>query len=149
MGGLPDILVIVDTNKESIAVTEAKKLGLPVIAVLDSNSSPTDIRYPVPGNDDASRAINLYCDLFVQAVLDGLQAEMSASGMDMGEIEPIEPEPVAAEPEPVAAEPEAAAPAEAVADAGKAPAEVAEGDVSSPEPIAAPAETPAEEPARA
>ena len=139
MGGLPDILVIVDTNKESIAVTEAKKLGLPVIAVLDSNSSPADIRYPVPGNDDASRAINLYCDLFVQAVLDGLQAEMSASGMDMGEIEPIEPEPLAAEPE-------AAAPAEAAAEA---PAAAVEGDVGSPEPVAAPAETPADEPARA
>ncbi len=92
MGGLPDILFVIDTNKESIAVTEAKKLGLPVVAILDSNSSPADIRYPVPGNDDASRAINLYCDLVVQAVLDGLQAEMTASGMDLGEIEPLEPE---------------------------------------------------------
>ena len=92
MGGLPDILFVIDTNKESIAVTEAKKLGLPVVAILDSNSSPADIRYPVPGNDDASRAINLYCDLAVQAVLDGLQAEMTASGMDLGEIEPLEAE---------------------------------------------------------
>lgn len=90
MGGVPDILVIIDTNKESLAVAEANKLGIPVVAILDSNSDPTGIRYPVPGNDDASRAINLYCDLLVGAVLDGIQAEMSASGVDLGEIEAIE-----------------------------------------------------------
>ena len=86
MGGLPDILFVIDTNKEEIAVLEATKLGIPVVAVLDSNSDPRKIRYPFPGNDDASRAINLYCDLAVAAVLDGIQAEMSASGIDVGSI---------------------------------------------------------------
>jgi small subunit ribosomal protein S2 len=86
MGGLPDILFVLDTNKEEIAVQEATKLGLPVVAVLDSNCNPRNIRYPFPGNDDASRAINLYCDLAVAAVLDGIQAEMSASGIDVGAI---------------------------------------------------------------
>lgn len=87
MGGLPDILFIIDTNKESIAVSEATKLGLPVIAVIDSNSDPEGITYPVPGNDDAMRAISLYCDLISGAVLDGLQAELIRSGGDAGEAE--------------------------------------------------------------
>ena len=78
MGGLPDILFVIDTNKEEIAVQEANKLGIPVVAVVDSNCDPRKIRYPFPGNDDASRAINLYCDLAVAAVLDGIQAEMTA-----------------------------------------------------------------------
>jgi small subunit ribosomal protein S2 len=85
MGGLPDILFIIDTNKEAIAVQEANKLKIPVVAVLDSNSSPDGIAYPVPGNDDAMRAIHLYCDLVSGAVLDGLQAELAASGVDIGE----------------------------------------------------------------
>ncbi|HXQ54077.1 MAG TPA: 30S ribosomal protein S2 [Stellaceae bacterium] len=84
MGGLPDILFIIDTNKEAIAVQEANKLKIPVVAVLDSNSSPDGIAYPVPGNDDAMRAIHLYCDLASGAVLDGLQAELAASGADLG-----------------------------------------------------------------
>jgi len=87
MGGLPDILFIVDTNKESIAVHEAQKLGLPIIAVIDSNSDPEGITYPIPGNDDAMRAIGLYCDLISGSVLDGLQAELMASGGDQGEDE--------------------------------------------------------------
>ena len=89
MGGLPDMLFVIDTNKEEIAVQEATKLGIPVVAVLDSNSDPRKIKFPFPGNDDASRAINLYCDLAVAAVLDGIQAEMSASGIDVGEIEDL------------------------------------------------------------
>src|SRR5580704_6317092 len=84
MGGLPDILVVIDTNKEAIAVAEANKLRIPVVAVLDSNSSPDGIAYPIPGNDDAMRAIHLYCELFAGAVLDGLQAELAASGIDIG-----------------------------------------------------------------
>src|SRR5271155_68956 len=84
MGGLPDIMVVIDTNKEAIAVAEANKLRIPVVAVLDSNSSPDGIAYPIPGNDDAMRAIHLYCDLFAGAVLDGLQAELAASGIDVG-----------------------------------------------------------------
>ncbi len=84
MGGLPDILFIIDTNKEKLAVEEANKLGIPVIAVLDSNSDPTGVTFPVPGNDDAIRAITLYCDLIAGAVLDGISAEMGASGRDLG-----------------------------------------------------------------
>jgi small subunit ribosomal protein S2 len=84
MGGLPDILFVIDTNKEAIAVQEANKLRIPVVAVLDSNSSPDGIAYPIPGNDDAMRAIHLYCDLVSGAVLDGLQAELAASGIDIG-----------------------------------------------------------------
>ena len=84
MGGLPDILFVIDTNKEAIAVHEANTLRIPVVAILDSNSSPDGIAYPIPGNDDAMRAIHLYCDLVAAAVLDGLQAELAASGVDIG-----------------------------------------------------------------
>src|SRR5438477_3867016 len=84
MGGLPDILFVIDTNKEAIAVQEANKLRIPVVAILDSNSSPDGIAYPIPGNDDAMRAIHLYCDLVAGSVLDGLQAELAASGVDIG-----------------------------------------------------------------
>ena len=89
MGGLPDILFIIDTNKEKLAVEEANKLGIPVVAVLDSNSDPAGITYPIPGNDDAIRAITLYCDLIAGAVLDGISAEMGASGADLGAVEEI------------------------------------------------------------
>jgi len=89
MGGLPDILFIIDTNKEKLAVEEANKLGIPVIAVLDSNSDPAGITYPIPGNDDAIRAITLYCDLISGAVLDGISQEMAASGADMGAVEEV------------------------------------------------------------
>ena len=84
MGGLPDILFVIDTNKEAIAVAEANKLRIPVVAILDSNSTPDGIAYPIPGNDDAMRAIHLYCDLVAGSVLDGLQAELVASGIDIG-----------------------------------------------------------------
>ncbi len=87
MGGLPDLLFVIDTNKEQLAIAEATKLNIPVVAVVDSNSSPEGVTYPVPGNDDASRAINLYCDLMVGAVLDGIRAEMHASGVDVGALE--------------------------------------------------------------
>jgi small subunit ribosomal protein S2 len=87
MGGQPDILVVIDTNKESIAIKEANKLNIPVVAIVDSNSSPDGVTYPVPGNDDAIRAIQLYCDLFSGAVLDGLQQEAIISGKDIGEAE--------------------------------------------------------------
>src|SRR5713226_1163083 len=100
MGGLPDILFVIDTNKEAIAVREANTLRIPVVAILDSNSSPDGIAYPIPGNDDAMRAVHLYSELVASAVLDGLQAELAASGVDIGaravlpaEIEPDE-EPV-------------------------------------------------------
>ena len=91
MGGRPDMLVVIDTNKEDIAIREAKKLGIPIAAVVDSNSDPVDIDMPIPGNDDAMRAIQLYCDLFAGAVLDGLQQELATSGVDIGEAEaPLE-----------------------------------------------------------
>ena len=89
MGGLPDILFVVDTNKESIAIAEANKLGIPVIGVIDSNSSPEGIDFPIPGNDDAIRAISLYCDLIVGCVFDGLQAEITTTGGDIGEAEEV------------------------------------------------------------
>ena len=85
MGGLPDILFIIDTIKEDIAITEARKLGIPMIAVIDSNSDPSGITFPIPGNDDAMRAIEMYCDLLADAVLDGLQAEIMHTGGDVGE----------------------------------------------------------------
>jgi small subunit ribosomal protein S2 len=92
MGGLPDILFIIDTNKEKLAVEEANKLGIPVVAVLDSNSDPKGVSFPIPGNDDAIRAITLYCDLVAGAVLDGISAEMAASGTDIGAAESLPPE---------------------------------------------------------
>lgn len=99
MGGLPDLVCVIDTNREEIAVREANRLGIPVAAILDSNSEPDGITYPVPGNDDSIRAIRLYCDLFANAVLDGIQREMAASGADIGALEeaPVEPLPAEAE----------------------------------------------------
>ena len=85
MGGLPDLVIVIDTIRESIAVKEAVKLGIPVIAIVDSNSSPDEITYPIPGNDDATKAIDLYCNLFSSAVLEGLQKGMQKSGVDLGE----------------------------------------------------------------
>jgi small subunit ribosomal protein S2 len=108
MGGLPDILFIIDTNKEKLAVEEARKLNIPVIAVLDSNSDPEGVTYPIPGNDDAIRAITLYCDLIAGAVLDGISAEMVASGRDYGAAEEAPLEMLAAV-EPVAEAPAAPA----------------------------------------
>ena len=111
MGNLPDIIFVLDTNKEQIAIEEANNLGIPVVAIVDSNSDPDGVTYPVPGNDDAMRAINLYCNLVTSAILDGLQASMAGSGHDIG---------AAAEPTPeVLPEPEAEAPAEAAPEAAE------------------------------
>ncbi len=92
MAGLPDLIFIVDTNKEHLAIDEARVLNIPVVAVLDSNSDPAGVQYPIPGNDDAIRAVSLYCELVSDSVLDGLEAEMVASGVDLGEAEeaPVE-----------------------------------------------------------
>jgi len=111
MGGIPDLLFVIDTNKEALAVAEANKLGIPVVAILDSNSNPEGIDYPVPGNDDAIRAISLYCDLVARAALDGMTAQLGSAGVDIGEMEeaPVE-EAVAEE-----ATAEAEAPAEEAA----------------------------------
>ncbi|MSO73138.1 MAG: 30S ribosomal protein S2 [Rhodospirillaceae bacterium] len=99
MGGLPDILFVIDTNKEAIAVAEAKVLNIPVVAVLDSNSDPAGITYPVPGNDDAIRAIKMYCELVANTVLTGIKDEMKSSGVDIGAAEraPVEELPVEGE----------------------------------------------------
>ena len=86
MGGTPDMLFIIDTNKEAIAVQEARKRGIPIVAVLDSNSDPDGIDFPIPGNEDAIRAVSLYCDLMSASVLDGIRAEIAASGGDIGEL---------------------------------------------------------------
>src|SRR5271154_6564235 len=92
MGGIPDLMFVIDTNKEAIAILEARKLNIPVVAILDTNCDPDGITYPVPGNDDAARALQLYCDLVADSVLDGLAAGQSASGVDLGAAEnPSEP----------------------------------------------------------
>jgi small subunit ribosomal protein S2 len=92
MGGTPDLIFVVDTNKEALAVAEAKKLGIPVIAILDTNCKPEGIDFPIPGNDDAARAIALYCDLIARSALDGMAAQMGSAGVDIGALEeaPVE-----------------------------------------------------------
>ena len=135
MGGLPDILFVIDTNKEAIAIHEANNLGIPVIAVIDSNSDPKGIDFPIPGNDDAIRAIELYCELIAGSALDGIKEEMSQSGVDLGESEvaPVEELPAKAVAKEAAPATEAAAkeaaPAtetpEAAAPAADAPADPA------------------------
>ncbi|MCE2951333.1 MAG: 30S ribosomal protein S2 [Alphaproteobacteria bacterium] len=84
MGGVPDILFVIDTNKEKLAIQEANKLGIPVVGILDSNSDPAGITYPVPGNDDAIRSIEFYCRMVSSTVLEGLQTQMRAAGIDLG-----------------------------------------------------------------
>ncbi|MAV17947.1 MAG: 30S ribosomal protein S2 [Alphaproteobacteria bacterium TMED110] len=122
MGGLPDLMIVIDTNKESIAIAEAHKLGIPVIAILDSNCNPDGITYPVPGNDDATRAIELYCSLFSGAVIDGIEQGAVSSGVDIGA--QAEPSPEAALEAPAEETPVEEAPAEE-APAEEAPAEEA------------------------
>ena len=133
MGGLPDVIVVIDTNKEHIAIAEANTLNIPVVGVLDSNSSPENITFPIPGNDDAIRAISLYCDLMAESVLDGIQQELTASGTDIG----------AAEEAPVETLPEAPE-AEAAAEAEAAPAEAPAAEAPAADATAADAEVKAE-----
>src|SRR5579871_3088576 len=90
MGGLPNMLFVIDTNKEQIAVAEARKLGIPVAAILASNSDPDGIAYPIPGNDDAARALSLYCDLVARAIIDGLGQQQVEAGVDTGAAEEVE-----------------------------------------------------------
>ena len=89
MGGLPDLMFVIDTNKEAIAVKEARKLGIPVVAVVDTNCDPDDIDFPFPGNDDAARAISLYCNLIADAVVDGLAESTANLGVDLGDLEDL------------------------------------------------------------
>ncbi len=129
MGGLPDMLFVIDTNKEALAVAEAKKLNIPVVAILDTNSDPDGIQFPIPGNDDAGRAIGLYCDLTARAVIDGMAGQLEAAGFDLGELEEAPVEEAAAKPE----EPAGAG------ESGEAAAE----ETAAAEPAAAPSEEPA------
>ncbi len=93
MGGLPDLLFVIDVNKEALAIAEARKLQIPVVAVVDTNCSPDGVTYVIPGNDDATRAIALYCDLAARAALDGMSAQLGAAGVDIGALAeaPLEP----------------------------------------------------------
>ncbi|MDB5470768.1 MAG: rpsB, partial [Caulobacter sp.] len=132
MGGIPDIMFVIDTNKEAIAIQEARKLNIPVIAILDTNCEPDGITFPIPGNDDAARAIQLYCDLMADSILDGLAAGQAASGVDLGaaeapmepalaRTEAVEPKPAKEPKGPKAKAPKAeAAPVEAAAPAAEA-----------------------------
>ena len=166
MGGIPDLMFVIDTNKEAIAIQEARKLNIPVVAILDTNCDPNGITYPIPGNDDAARALQLYCDLVADSVLDGLAEGQVAMGVDIGAseapIEPVlrqtasEPEaveapaPVAAEaaPAPVKAPKVKAAPAVVEAPAAEAPAaEAPEVEAPAAEAPAAAEEPVAEAPA--
>ncbi len=97
MGGVPDLLFVIDVNKEDLAIAEAKKLGIPVVAVVDTNCSPEGVDYVIPGNDDAARAISLYCDLVSRAAMDGLSAQLGAAGVDLGEMEAMAEEVLAEE----------------------------------------------------
>ena len=92
MGGVPDLLVVIDTNRESIAIKEARKLGIPIVAVVDTNCDPDGIDFPVPGNDDAGRAITMFCDLIAGAAIDGIEKSQASSGVDLGasEAPPVE-----------------------------------------------------------
>ena len=96
MGGQPDMLFVIDTPKEALAIKEAKKLGIPVVGIVDTNANPNEVEFPVPGNDDAIRAIQFYCDLISDAVLDGVQAEMEAKGLEVSDAETVDAEEKAA-----------------------------------------------------
>jgi small subunit ribosomal protein S2 len=98
MGGLPDLLFVIDTNKEEIAIAEAKKLGIPIVAIVDTNCDPDGIDFPIPGNDDAGRAITLYCDLVARAAIDGIERGQAQAGADLGAAETPPSEDLAAVP---------------------------------------------------
>jgi small subunit ribosomal protein S2 len=133
MGGIPDLMFVIDTNKEAIAIQEARKLNIPVVSILDTNCDPAGISFPIPGNDDAARALQLYCDLVADAVLDGLTEGQTSMGVDIGASEaPVEPalrrtaaaapapEPVAeAEAQPEVTEAEMSGEAETVTDSAE------------------------------
>ena len=111
MGGTPDLIFVIDTNKEQLAIKEANRLGIPVAAIVDTNCDPDGITFPVPANDDAGRAIALYCDLIARAAIDGIGRSQGSSGMDIGAAEaPLPEEALSA---PAAATEDLDAPAEA------------------------------------
>jgi small subunit ribosomal protein S2 len=154
MGGIPDLMFVIDTNKEAIAILEAKKLNIPVVAILDTNSDPDGIAFPVPGNDDAARALQLYCDLVADAVLDGLVEGQVALGVDVGAAEapveqalrqPREPKAKAAKKEAAPAEAAASKAPASEAAASEAPAAEAPAVAEAPAPEAEAAPTDAPE----
>jgi len=148
MGGIPDLMFVIDTNKEAIAIQEARKLNIPVIAILDTNSGPDGITFPIPGNDDAARAIQLYCDLMADAILDGLAAGQAAAGVDLGAAEaPVEP--ALSRKAAAKAAPEPAAPAEPEAVTPELEAAAAELEAAAAKPEAEPETTAAAEDAAA
>ncbi|MCX7898790.1 MAG: 30S ribosomal protein S2, partial [Methylocystis sp.] len=124
MGGTPDLIFVIDTNKEQLAIKEAQRLKIPVVAILDSNCDPDGVTYPIPGNDDAGRAIALYCDLIARAAIDGISRGQGAAGVDIGAAETPEPEPAIVT-EPVVRE-DLRAVEEIAASAGDAPVEAFE-----------------------
>ncbi len=126
MGAPPDLMFVIDTNKEAIAIAEARKLGMPVVAIVDSNCDPDGITFPIPGNDDAGRAITLYCDLFARAAIDGIERAQGSLGADLGAAE----EPIS-EPGLEGAE----ASAEAAAPAKKKPAKAASKPKTAKKPV--------------
>ncbi|MEM8581693.1 MAG: 30S ribosomal protein S2 [Pseudomonadota bacterium] len=103
MGGVPDLLFVIDVKKEDLAIAEANKLGIPVVAVVDTNCSPDGVDYVIPGNDDAARAIALFCDLVARSALDGMSAQLGAAGVDLGTLEEGSVEEAVAEAAPEAA----------------------------------------------
>ncbi len=121
MGSTPDIMFVIDTNKEALAIQEANRLNIPVVAILDTNSDPAGVDYPIPGNDDAGRAVSLYCDLISRAALDGISASQGAQGVDIGEM--VNPIGEVLEEAPAAVAKEAPAPAPAAVE--ETPAEEA------------------------
>ncbi len=124
---MPDLLFVIDVNKEDLAIAEAKKLGIPVVAIVDTNCSPDGVDYIIPGNDDAARAIALYCDLIARAALDGMSTQLETAGVDLGALEESSVEEAIAEPAAEAVAEEApAAEVEAPAAEAEAPTAAAE-----------------------
>ncbi len=132
MGGVPDLIFIIDTNKEAIAIAEAKRLNIPVAAIVDTNCDPDGITYPIPGNDDAGRAVALYCDLVARAALEGISRGQGEAGVDVGASEEVPYEPTLEEvQEPAPAEAEESAPEETQEEPAPAAAEAeASGEVA-------------------
>jgi len=140
MGGIPDLLFVIDTNREANALLEARRLNIPVAAVVDTNCDPTGITYPIPGNDDAGRAINLYCELISRAAIDGISRAQGSVGVDIGAAEEVIEESVLTD-----AAPEEKAEVEAAPEAPAVEAPVAEAPVAEAAPESPAVETPAVE----
>ena len=143
MGGVPDLLFVIDTNKESIAIAEARRLNIPVVAVVDTNCDPDGITLPIPGNDDAGRSVALFCDLIAKAAIDGISRGQSDRGIDIGEAEEVAPEPgldageAAAEPDAARADAPASADAAASGEAAASAETPASEEKTDPAPSAA------------